>query len=57
MTNNTDCFDTELSLDQLKALTGGIKAPSRTAQPQRRQDDGVTVATQGVTGFPDLYGV
>ena len=57
MTTNTDCFDTELSLDQLKALTGGIKAPSRTAQPQRRQDDGVTAATQGVTGFPDLYGV
>ena len=57
MTNTTDCFDTELSFDQLKALTGGIKAPSRTNQTQHRQNSGVKSATQGVTGFPDLYGV
>ena len=58
MTNtNTDGFDTELSLDELRGISGGVKA-SAQANPARKAGETEAAATDDVfVGFGDLYGI
>ena len=58
MTNtNTDSFDTELSLDELKGISGGVKASAQT-NPSSKSDKTEAAATDDVfVGFGDLYGI
>ena len=57
MTNTNDCFDTELSLDQLKAITGGVKAAAQPTQATQMLNTQVTVSNDEFVGFGDLYGI
>ena len=58
MTNtNTDGFDTELSLDELKGISGGVKA-SAQAIPATKAGKTENAATDDVfVGFGDLYDI
>ena len=60
MTKTTDCFDTELSLDQLKAITGGVKAAAQTTQATQTSktlNTQVAAPNDEFIGFGDLYGI
>ena len=54
---NTDGFDTELSLDELKGISGGVKA-SAQAIPATKAGKTENAATDDVfVGFGDLYDI
>jgi len=54
MTSQPDSMDTELSLDELKGLAGGLNKPSQTT-PQAKSPGSHDASNDGFTGFPDLY--
>lgn len=56
-TTTADCFDTELSLDQLKAITGGVKARIQTTPPAKTHNTEVAATDDVFVGFGDLYGI
>ena len=53
----TDCVDTELSLDQLKAITGGVKAAAQTTQTPKTPNTEGAATDDVFVGFGDLYGI
>ncbi|MGB1776019.1 MAG: hypothetical protein ACPHGV_06760 [Synechococcus sp.] len=54
MTSQPDSMDTELSLDELKGLAGGLnKQPQASAQAKSPGTH--NASNDGFTGFPDLY--
>ena len=58
MTNtNTDGFDTELSLDELKTITGGVKPAAQTTQGTKTLNTEVGPTDDVFVGFGDLYGI
>ena len=52
-----DCFDSALSLDQLKAITGGVKAAAQTTQATKTLNNQVAATNDEFVGFGDLYGI
>jgi len=56
-TTTTDCFDTELSLDELKAITGGVKAAPQTTPAAKAHNTEVAATDDVFVGFGDLYGI
>ncbi|MGB1775872.1 MAG: CCRG-2 family RiPP [Synechococcus sp.] len=56
-TTTTDCFDTELSLDELKAITGGVKATVQTTQAAKAHNTELAATDDVFVGFGDLYGI
>ena len=58
MTNtNTEGFDTELSLDELKTITGGVKPAAQTTQGTKNRNTEVGPADDVFVGIGDLYGI
>ena len=57
MTEHDDNFDLELSLDELKALSGGIKATPKGSGSKQSVSSPSEMNEDGSKGFPDLYGI
>ena len=54
---NTDGYDTELSLDELKTITGGVKPAAQTTQGSKNLKTEVGPTDDVFVGFGDLYGI
>ena len=57
MTTHPESMDTELSLDELKTITGGVKPAAQTTQGTKTLNTEVGPTDDVFVGFGDLYGI